>query len=245
MDVKTCGSIKIAIHYNTSRNGNIRKTITCFFLILQLMSGLNFGFIKLFHENVQQFLRIFTIFVACVYNVIVFSPLFLQPNTLCYGTSFVIMPSIEYILNAIILLWYNKYNTYDFLKNISEYCFFKNNDVYMFYLMSVIHFIISFTVKSIFILMIVLYDVKIEPYVDQLPTVYSLFLLSYYTFVDLIAIAQIVIYYHVYCSMKHLKHMLVSSDQKLNVICEQYKAIVDTCDKIWPLSDSLVSNTVF
>lgn len=91
-------------------------------------------------------------------------------------------------------------------------------------------------------LLINVFDVKIDPHLDELPFFYYLFLDLYYNIIDLVAIAQISIFYFIYSCMKHLKLMLMSSDHRLCFVLFRYKAIVDTYEKIRPLSDSLVSN---
>lgn len=98
--------------------------------------------------------------------------------------------------------------------------------------------------KSIFMLMIKIYDIKVEPYFDQLPSVYYLIACLYALILDPLAIVQIVVFYYMYSSMKQSKVMLMSCDQKLSFVLLRYKAIVDICHKIRPLCDYLVSNPI-
>lgn len=242
INTKTSRSLKTTTDYN-SQNKNIPKTISYFFVILQLISGLDIGFSKLFKDNIQMFLRFFTILEVCTLNVIFLAPIVVYPIT--HSMSFVFLPLFEYILNAIVVFCHKKYTIYDFLCNISDFCSLTKNDTYVLYLLSVIYFVIMSFLKTIFMLMFKIYDVKLDPYFDQLPATYYLFLCLYTIILDHLAIAQLVIFYYKYSAMKHLKLMLMSSDQKLSFVLLRYKAIVDKCDKIRPVCDSLVSSTNF
>lgn len=243
MDAITSSTIKIQIGYTHSRKRNAPKIITYLFLMSQLISGFDLGYSKLFQGSVRKCLRTFTLLTACTYNVINFSSIFMYcPLS---TISMILMPSFEYILNVIVLLCYKKYSVYDFLCNISEFCELSNKDTYILYLISIIHCVIVYSLKTILMLFLVVNDVKIEPTIDQLPTIYFVFLYLYYIIVDVVTVALIVIFYYIYSSMKHLKLILMSSDQKLSYVLFRYKAIVDTCEKIRPLSNSLVSNTNF
>lgn len=241
---KTSGLLKTTTDYNNSQNRNIPITILYFFLISQFLTGLDFGFVQsLNNNNVRVFFRLLTIFVACIYNVIIFAPMVIHSTMLSYTIPLVLMPFFEYALNVIIMFRNRKHSIYVFINNISEFCNFTKNDQYMLYLISVIHCIIIFSLKIIFVLMNN-YDYEIEPYFNKLPFYYYFFINLYYMLVDLIPIAQIVIFYYVYNSVKHLKRMLMSSGPKLSFVMLKYKAIVDTRDKIRPLCDSLVSEII-
>lgn len=244
MNAKFRGPVKITIGSKSSRKRGIPKAILYFFLITQFISGLDLGFTKLYRDNVRGYLRICILLEACTYNAIVLVNSFIRPPALSFIIPFILMPFLENVLTTIILFRNKKYNIYDFLCNISEFCNFTQNDTYVLYLMSVIHFIIASS-KSIFMLMIKVYGHNVEIYFDQLSYLYYFFLNLYYNIVDLVPIAQIVIFYYIYNSMKNLKLMLMSSDQKLSFVLFRYKAIVDTCEEIRPLSNSLVSNNVF
>lgn len=240
MNSKIVSSVKTTTDYNNSQN--IPKTISYFFLILQLVVGCDLGFSKLFDENVKKFMRIFSILQFCVYNItyITYNLIVFYPKI--STISLALLPCLEYICNVIILFCYKKYIIYDFLCNISQFCKLIKNDNYILSFVTVVYFIIIYCFKIFLLLMIKAYYVKDVPYHDQLPSLYCLFLCLYYITIDLIAIALIVIFYYVYSSMKHLKAILISSDQKLNFISKQYKAIVETYETIRPISDSLVSD---
>lgn len=241
MDTETSDSTKTTPDYNNLRNRNILKTILYFFFISQYISGIDFGFSKLFSENVQKFTRNFTIFEACMYSVVIFASILIYPNTFL-----VIFPFLfQYVLNVVIFLIYKKYNISDFLCHISEFCQLNKNDTNILIIISIIHFIVAFFVNIISIVMLKVYALRIEPQFNQLPLVFYLFLILIFSVLDLVAIFLIVIFYYVYNTMKHLKVMLISSDRKVNFISKRYKAIIDICENIRPLCDSLVSKTFF
>lgn len=242
--VKSNSSVKTTIDCN-SRNRHILKIISYFFLISQVVIGVDFGFSKLLSENGRRFLRIFNTLEICTYNIIFCSPIIIQSYPFTSIVPLILMPFSEYVLNASILLWYKKYSVYDYLCNISEFCKLTKNDTYILSLMSIINFIATFCLRIYFVIMITVYDLKVEYYFDQLSFVYRLFFCLYYVVMDLVTITQIVIFYYVYSSMKNMKHMLMSPGQKLSFISLRYKAIVDIYEKIRPLSDSLVSETNF
>lgn len=239
MATKISGSTKTTSDYSNLRNSNMPKFISYFFLISQFISGIDFGFSKLFSKNIQNFIRNFTVFEACMYSVIIIAPILFYPTT--YRISIVVTYLFQYILNVVIFLKYKKYNIYDFLCNISEFCMFTRNDTYILIILTIINAITDFSLKLISVIMIKVYDLKIEPFFDQLPLIYYLFMILNTVINDLVAIAQIVIFYYVYYSMKHLKVMLVSSDWEVNLISKRYKVIMDICENIRPLSDVLVS----
>lgn len=242
MDTKTITSVKITKDHNL-RYRSIPKTISYFFLISQLVVGSDFGFSKLFYENVQRMFRIFCTLVVCMYCILFFLPIVTNYPTMSITHTITLIPFLECILNVIVLLCYKKYTIYDFLCNISQFCKLTKNDTYILSLLSIIHCITILCLKLILLFMMNAYEVKVEPYFDQLPPVYFFMLCLYYVNVDLVAIAQIVIFYYVCSSMKNLKVTLTSSGRTLNFISTRYKTIVDTCVKIRPLSDSLVSNS--
>lgn len=129
MDTKTSGSVKIKTNCNNVRNRNVLKKISYFFFISQLISGLDFGFSKLFDDNVQRYLRIFTIMEVVTYNVILFAIIaVIYHPSLWFTISFILVPFFEYVLNAITLLCHKENNIYDFLSKVSEFCNFTKND---------------------------------------------------------------------------------------------------------------------
>lgn len=238
MDAVIKHSVKITMGYSHSRKINIPKTISYYFLITQIFTGFDFGFSKLLGENIRPFVRYFTIFVIFIYNLIFFTPAIIT-----FSFSLLLIPLFEYILNSIALLCYKKYSVYDFLNNISEFCNLTKNEVFMINFICIINYIICFLSKTILMITIRVSGKNVEQYMDHLPSFYLVIFCLFYVIVDLVAIAQIVVFYYVYCAMKHLKIMMVSSSQKLNVTSKRYKAIVDIYEKIKPLTDSLVSNT--
>lgn len=244
MATKINGSVKITTDYNNSGNRNIPKIITYFFLISQFISGLDFGFPQALKDNVRIFFRIFTILEICTYSVIIFTPLFVCPTMMFYIAPMILYPFFEYVLNASILFCTRKYNVYVFMYNISQFCNLTKHDKFILYLISIVNFLITLFLKAILVFMLD-YNIKTEPHCDGLPFYYYMFVNLYYIFVDLVSIAQIFIFYYIYSSMKHLKLMLMLPNQKLRFVLFRYKAIVDTRDKIRPLSDTLVSYTFF
>lgn len=237
MDTKTSGLVETMPGYNNLSNRNIPKTLLYYFLITQLVSALDFGFSKLFDDSVRTFLRFFTILEACTFNVIILASIYID-LPLYNDPSWLLMPFLEYSLNCTVLICCKKYNIYDFLCNISEYCKLTKKDTFILYFISIIQCIVINSLKTIFLVMIK--DTKIEPYLNQLPWFYYLFI-NYYNFLlDLVLVAQIVIIYYIYSSMKHLRLTLTSSGKKLSFVLFRYKNIVDICEKIRPLFDASV-----
>lgn len=230
--------MKISVHSRRPRNTNIPKTISYFFLISQLISGFHLGFTKMLSKNVHRRLRIFTITIACTYNIIIFTPAILFPASYFEFTFSIVL--LEYTVDAIILCCYKKYTIYDFLCNISEFSNLSKNETYLLNFISVIHCTIIFSLKCMFTVPFIIRYIIIEQYSHFF---YSFFCCSWYFFVDLVRILQIVIFYYVYATMKHLKLMLTSSGQKVDYISKRYKNIVGVFEKVKPLSHSLVSLT--
>lgn len=242
MDTKTSDSTKTASVYKKILYKNIPKTISYFFLLSQFIFGIDFGFSKLLSKNVQKFVRSFTIFVTLVYIVAMFAAVFVYPSFIIS----VIFPfCIEYSVNVIILFSYKKYNIYDFLCHISQFCKFTKIDKYILVFISVINYITAFSVNTIFFVTFTVNDLKFEPHFKDVPEIFHIVLVLFFSILDLAAISLIIIFYYEYSSMKHLKFKLTSSYQKLKFISKQYKAIIDICENIRPLSDSLVSNIIF
>lgn len=240
MNVNTSRSVKITIGYKHSREKKNPKTISCCILISQLISGFDFGFSKLFNENVQGFLRHFTVLQVFTYNAI-----FLVPAVITNSVSWMLFPLLEYFLNAIILLCYKKYTIYNFLCDISEFSILSKKDIYILNIIYMTDYIFFVFTKILLLISFNGSDMKIDKLLAPLPSVYVVLFTLHYIIVDLVTMIQIVILYYVYCSMKNLKLRLVLYGQKLNVTSEQYKAIVDIREKIKPLSDSLVRNIIF
>lgn len=238
MNAQTSGTMKISVDSRRRRNTNIPKTISYFFLISQLISGFHLGFTKMLSKNVHGRLRIFTIVIACTYNVIIFAPAILFSASYFDLTFFIIL--LEYTVNAIILCCYKKYTIYDFLCNISEFSNLSKNEIYLLNFISVIHSTIIYSLKCMLTVPFTVRYIIIEQYCHFF---YVFFCCSWYFFVDLVRILQIVIFYYVYATMKHLNFMLTSSGQKVDFISKRYKNIVGVFEKVKPLLHSLVSLT--
>lgn len=242
MATKISSSVKITPDCNNLLNRNIPKPISYFFLFSQFFSGIDFGVSNLFKKNLRQCIQRFAILEACTYCVIFFAPILVYNTT----SSFLIFPFLfEYVVNVLIFLNYKKYTTLDFLCNISEFCKLTKNETYVLIFISIINFIIASFFKIFFMITFKVCDVKLGPYFDQIPSLFLFSMCLNYLIVDLVAIPQIVIFYYVYSSMKHLKFVLISPGQELHCISKQYKAIIEICEKIRPLSDSSVSNNFF
>lgn len=239
MATKISSSEETTPGYNNLRNRNIPKTISYFFLISQLFSGVDLGVSNLFKKNVRQCIRRFTILEACTYGIIFFTPMLVYPTK---STFVIIFPFLfEYVVNILIFLNYKKYTTCDFLCDISEFCKLTKNETYVLIFISIINYIIASFSKILIMITITVCDVKLAPYFDQMSSLISFSTCLIYLILDLVAIPQIVIFYYVYSSMKHLKFILISTGQELHFISKQYRAIIEICENIRPLSDSLVS----
>lgn len=237
MDIKTSRSVKLTIGYRYSRKRNIPKIVSYFFIISQFFTGFDFGFTKSFGKKIHRFTRMFTILEVCSYSGFIFAH-FVIYNIPFYNSS-ILLTLTEYLLNVIVLLCHKKYNIYDFLCNISEFFELTRSERYTLNFVSVTQCVIFFSLNIMFLIMMLEYDLGV--YIVHFSPFYFCLTVSHCILIDLVAVAQIVIFYYVYCSMKHLKLMLTSFNQKLNFISKLYKDIVDTCEKIKPLSDTLVS----
>lgn len=237
-NVRTHGSLKITF-CSRLRKRNVPKIFSYIFLVVQLFSGLDMGFSKMFNNNVQGRLQIFTLLVACTYSVTAFTPVIIWPNT--YLNPILLISILEYVLNASILLYYRKYSSYDFRYHMSVISELSKLETYMLNIISIVHCIIICPFKYSLMILIKAYHIKTGIVTDDVSDCYYSFLCYLFSVLDLVSISQIITFYYVYTSIKHLKHVLLLSDHKLSFISQRYKSIVDTCERIWPLSGSLVS----
>lgn len=242
MHVRTFGNMKknkiIDVNGSNKPKSEIPMSIIISFTSALFIFGFDFGFSKVLKKNVQLFATGVRLFIAFSFiTAISIQIVYKLENEHLTATSWLIYGLIQYSLHVFFLHFsnYNLYNLLVDMYSVGTYTKVKRNELnaMVFFLITI--FWISYTIRGIFCYFMCTIEI------DECKTVY----VPGYLFCDIIigmdvvTLAQILIYYYIYKTAKYLNAALEDKDVKW--AREQFSAIADICDKIAPIYGRLVS----
>lgn len=215
----------------------IPKCLVSFFLTINFIWGLDFGFLKHFDKKTQKAAQ----FVTFILNILAITMLSLpigyvniKPSHFAWHFSYL----LQYIV-VIFILNCTKYKLYDFLIDVSVINFKKAHKTVM------INNFHGFTmIGCVFGIQIIKYMIYIFHYKNEINSVilavpYEIHGIWYFC-IDFVPYALIIIHYYIYVNLKNIKESVYAVTFDLNNIEEQYEGIADCYDKIMSLYDNIV-----
>lgn len=211
----------------------ISKSIIIYFLIPQLLFGIDFGFTKAFKIKFRKHVKGFTISSAILTTLVLLGPV-VDNITDVWGL-FNITEFILYLLS----IYLSNCNMYDTLKDLVQIYELSVTEKRTLRRISLYSLIILVLLKCSVVIPRCLY--KNQEYCSMYNFPFHFFYLIPAFGMNFCRMTQIVIVYYFYCCIKNVKVSL-----KKLYFCEtdlqnKYLVIANSYDKIKPLNDKLVS----
>lgn len=218
------------------RSKKIPNTMVTLFLGLQLIYGLNFGFIDILNKKKRTLCKCVSYIMTVVVTTLIILPFWLGIE-LDMVLFFHIVAIIQYV-SHVIFLHFTKYKVLNFIKDMriirEDRCL---NDKCIGWvaclclaLTCVLKYVAAFYSCVVFRLSCVNDNV----------VAYMLYIAST-SGLDAMYLVQIIIYYYIYNSVKYLKRLADDRRSDLNVIKAHFVFMADCCDKVETLYGNLVS----
>lgn len=208
-----------------------QKSLTTFFLSIHVFFGIDFGFAYLFKGKVRSFLKIYSTFLFTIIIIAVLHPFMNLYKTVWYWVN-----AVGFVL-YFILLKTTRYSVFSFLidfHNLEHVTI--NNGV-----LGVITFVYTYLM---FILK--LSTICINCFHATTSTCnfyptgsYEVYIVTS-NIIDCYPVSTILISYYIYIIVKQMKSGL-ERDTNIGNYIRLYKTVADSCDKIRPLYNNIVS----
>lgn len=205
------------------------KSLTAFFISIHILFGIDYGFANLYKGKVQSLLKWYSTVLFIVIIIAVLHPFMNLYTTIWYWVN-----ALGFIL-YFILLKRTKYSVFSLLidfHNLEDMTI--NNATF--------GVIISIYTYLMFILL--LCTIFISCFFGNTCTFYPTGSYEVYIIasnvIDCYPVSTFVISYYIYTAVKEMKFILKTNMDIGNFI-RLYKIVADTCDKIRPLYDNIVS----
>lgn len=223
--------MKIHNHSEKS-NGEIPKSLICFFLTAQLF-GIDLGFTMIL-KKFQCFVKYLTFFLAVTFLIILLAPSFNLYKEIWFWLNF-----MEY-LAYLIALNITKYKAYDFIIDVNKIHGIKIVEQKILTGIAIVYTSATITMQVVFVTAYAVSNKNV--FEEQFYSVYYYFIYCIPCLsLDFIAITKLIVIYYVYCCVKDLKQRFVSSRISLEKVAEQYTDIADVYDRMRPFYDVIVS----
>lgn len=224
-----------------SRKREIPSILIPFFTSIQFVLGLDFGFNKILKKNLQFPANCF----CCFTSIFIITATFIQ---IVYYTVNDQLTQVFYLVHGlfqysfhVICLRVSKYNLYNLI--IDMYSIHINtkwnkNKAKVIVISFVIFFSAMFVLKSTLCFMACVNSKFCSTHF--IPAIsYCILFMS----LDVITLAQILIYYYIYHAAKYLN---VSFEENgIKWVWKQFTAVANICDKIAPTYGRLVSTSIY
>lgn len=215
----------------------IPSILIWFFICVQFIFGLNFGFNKSLKKNMQFLANCFCCFLSISLIALILTRMVTIAENQYQESISLICNSSQYVLH-IFFLYFSKYNLYDFIVNIiysvhTNLNWNKNRSKSIVILITI--FFLTLYVVKCFICYFMCINRNICT--GNYTMVYLHCIL--FNGMDVITMVQLLIYFYIYHSAKFLKDYL--EDKDIKWVRKQFTAVADICDKISPTYGRLVS----
>lgn len=217
----------------------IPSILNSFLITIHFTVGLDFGFSKFSKKNVKFltncYCRLLSIFLI---TAIIMQIVYKIRRAQVAASSWLIYSLIQYSMH-VIFLSFSKYNLRNLIVDVNSVkktiCNNKNNPK-RFVSTLVIAFCIMYTIKTSLCYLFCASETDNICDTIYIPgQLYCALVMG----MDVITLAQILIYYYIYTTVKDLVVSLVDKDIKW--VRKQFTALADICDKITPTYGRLVS----
>lgn len=228
--------VKINPYFKSFSKKRIPNFVSTFYLAVGFGLGLDFGFLKVINEKFRVFFRL----LICVISFLLILFLLIQIIYETGPVKFWIDCMFAFQFSTYVLVLATaKYNLYDFLVDIYKIHNRFYDDEYKCLSYLVAYYVVTYALKMLFC--VVQCIPLIPACLSNLTGIprYANCILIFGT--DVLAVAQIFIYYYVYVSLKFLEKLIVTDDTDFINARKQFMVIADCCDKIGTLYGKMVS----
>lgn len=227
--------VKLNSYFKHCPKKEIPKFVLIFFLAFVIGFGLDFGFVTALKKK-------YRIVIRCVGVIIPTILIFLTLQVNNYDWHHVALMYSFLVLQyfvPVLLVYTAKYNLYNFIIDIYKIHNKIYNKEYRFILCVIAYYSIVWVVRIWFLFWYVYLKIGYTFNITHINLMY--FLVANYFVLDLVAIAQIFIYYYVYAALKFLRKLMENENLDFKNVLRQFMMIADCCDKISALYGKLVS----
>lgn len=228
--------VNINSYFKSLHRKKIPKFVSIFYLAVAFGFGFDFGFLKVINEKYRVYLRHLShimSFLLVSYQLII--SIF---ETDALKLSFDCAVALQYAI-YVSLLYMAKYNVYDFIMNIYKIHNRMYDEEYKFLSCVLAYYLITFVLKMNICVAQCLQmkdfcfvnSIGLPRYAHCGP-IFAL---------DVVAVAQIFVYYYVYASLKFLGKLMENENLDHTNVRKQFMMIADCCDRISALYGKLVS----
>lgn len=211
----------------------IPQLIILYFLVSQLLFGIDVGFSKIIKsKKVQRSANILTVLMGLFSIIILLAPMPDLYNDFWFWTT-----ALEYAI-YLLILHTTKYTVYDCIRDIHRVKDVTHSQRFFHRIIAVKYAVFIFSLKIFAVVARCSHADKSYCPTHRFPqyALYSLPALGEQFFV----LTQIIVIYYFYCCVKSLKKSL-ESGVCLSIVEFRYLAVVECYDKIKPVTDKLVS----
>lgn len=231
--------VKINSYLQNFTKRQIPKFVSIFFLTLLFVFGYDFGFTNVISKKYRSYLKLLGTIVFILTVVLLIIPAFYYLDSATLG--FFHVTCLQYTIHGF-LLYITKYNVHDFITEIYKI----HNKIYdkeFIFLSCVLAYnLITWILKMLVCFtQCALSGDSSTSCIDIISIVPLYFYCITFPALDLVAVAQIVIYYYIYASLKFLRQLMEKKCIDLSNARHQFVMIEDCCDKISALYENLVS----
>lgn len=226
------------IHNPTVKMRQFPKSIIYFFLLSHMIYGFDFGFSMLFKNTFGKLLHLLSSIISFAFVLMLISPLIftttMYSDVTCWCALFA-------YLGYVIVVKRSTYKIFNLITDVNEIFVMFNFEKRAISVFAIIYTSIVIATKFSFQIVNCITGNDNETHCSDFNTEYYIVYYFPYSSFDVIATAQIIIYYYIYCCIKKLKESLSHPGKDMKLALMKYAAIADCCDKIKPLYDDLVN----